>query len=968
MIKLADFEIIETLHESDETVVHRARGPEGPVVLKTSAGEFPSPGIMARLRNEFELGARLKLEGTVRYLRQLPHQKTSVLLIEDFQARPLSWFIRPEAGQVPLDALLDISIALADAIEELHQHDVVHRDISPSNVFYNEVSCELKLGDLGLASRIPRTRQVALPPGQLEGTIAYISPEQTGRMNRDVDYRTDLYSFGATLYHAATKRVPFEGENLMAVVHGHIAREPSPPHELRPELPPQLSDIILRLMSKAAEDRYQSAAGAAADLRRCREALETTGSIPLFPLAEADRSPVFTVSGKLYGRSAPLASLLSAFDRVAGGGRELVFVKGQAGIGKSALVHEVLKSLVVRQGLFSSGKYDYLSRAPLSGLALALRGLLNQLLTESEDQLTIWRERMVASLEDEARLLYDMLPELQYILGPQPDIEELEPLQQRQRFDGRLVALIRCLADADHPLVMFLDDLQWVDPSTLRVLGEIINDARISHILIIGAFRSNEVDSAHPLNVALADWTGARTTSLDLEPLGGGDLEDLVADSTETGREEASPLAEVLLQKTAGNPFFVVRFLYRLAAQGQIFVRSEGRGWAWDLNGIRQLEVAESVATLMAGQVASYTDETRSLLARASNLGGTFDLHSLALVAQVSPRGAVDALWEPVRDGLLLPLGQAQDLYRGAEPDEDLPAQFKFAHDRIQEAVASTLSEGERDRINVEIGRLLRDRIPQDQRKARVLEFVDHLSRGAVLLHPEELEAFPELLLEAGLRTKGATAYDAAVRHLEKGIELLGPDGWSQRYDLMVTLQLERMECIYLGGDTSAALAAFEDVFERATDATDRVRLSSVAIRIYMTEDRVSEAIEVGVKSLALFDAAPPADPDQAQALMGALGQKIGAMLAEKGPTVMTDGPMVEDPRVAALMVLLLETWIGALMVGNLPWSPSRPSPWSACRSSTETPTPRPAATWPRPRSVRSRGTTTGPASSATPA
>ncbi len=389
-------------------------------MLKTSAGEFPAPSTVARLRNEFDLGVDLELKGTVRYLRQLEHNNTRVLIVEDFMARPLSWLLRPEANLVALDTLLDISIDLADALEELHQHDVVHRDISPSNVFYNAETAALKLGDLGLASRIPRTQQAALPPRELEGTIAYISPEQTGRMNRDVDYRTDLYSFGATLYHLATRQVPFEGENMMAVVHGHIARDPAPPHELRSELPQVLSEIILKLMCKAAEERYQSAAGAAADLRRCREMLSAGCKIEAFPLAEEDRSPVFTVSGRLYGRGEQLAGLLSAFDRAAKGARELVLVKGQAGIGKSALVREVLKSWVVQRSLFSSGKYDYLTRAPLAGLALALRRLLNQLLTGSEEQLAGWRERIESALMGEARQLFEMLPELELILGPSP--------------------------------------------------------------------------------------------------------------------------------------------------------------------------------------------------------------------------------------------------------------------------------------------------------------------------------------------------------------------------------------------------------------------------------------------------------------------------------------------------------------------------------------------------------------------
>ncbi len=344
MLDLSDYTLQETLHENDETVVYRAQGPAGPVVLKTSASEFPRPSTVARLRNEYALGAELELRGTVRYLELMPRGKTCVLLIEDFRARPLSWLMRPGAGPVSVEDLLAIGVQLAEAIEELHQHDIVHRDISPGNVFYDPDSGELKLGDLGIASSIPRSRQVAMPPNQLEGTIWYISPEQTGRMNRDVDYRTDLYSFGATLYHLATGRPPFQGEDLMSVVHGHIARELEPAHQVRDDLPPMLSRVLAKLMSKAAEDRYQSAAGVADDLRRCRDALAGAEPMDDFPLAGSDRSLLFTVSGRLFGRDEQLASLLAAFERAAAGERELALVRGVAGIGKSVLVHEVLKS------------------------------------------------------------------------------------------------------------------------------------------------------------------------------------------------------------------------------------------------------------------------------------------------------------------------------------------------------------------------------------------------------------------------------------------------------------------------------------------------------------------------------------------------------------------------------------------------------------------------------------------------
>ncbi len=919
MLALPGYSLTETLHESTETVVYRAEGPDGPVILKSSAAGFPQPGTVARLRNEFALGAELELDGTVRYLDLLPHGSTWVLVIEDFGARPLSWLLRPGAPAVSEEGLLAIAIALLDAVEELHRSDVVHRDISPNNIFFDVSSGLLKLGDLGLASRIPRTRRVAVRPGHLVGTVAYISPEQTGRMNRDVDYRTDLYSCGATLYHLASGRLPFDGPDLMSVVHGHIAREPLPLSAHRPDLPEQVSRIVLKLMSKAAEDRYQSAAGAAADLRRCRDALRDGGGTPDFELGTSDRSPIFTVSGRLVGRDPQLATLRSAFERVADGSSELLLVRGHSGIGKSVLVHEVLGSLMARQGLFFRGKYDYLTRTPFRGLADALRALLNQVLTGSEDEIARWRARVGAALEDEAAILFGLLPELKHLLGEQPAPTELDPVPARARFDGRLVGLVGALAGAEHPLVLFLDDLQWVDPASLRVLGRVVNDPEIHHLLLIGAWRDNEVDDAHPLSVALADWRRDRRTTIYLDTLGTADLAELVADSTETTPAEAEPLAEVLRQKTGGNPFFVVRYLYRLGDEGLLFEAPEGRGWRWNLAGIRQLEVADSVISMMLGQVDGYTEGARDLLARASSLGGTFDLHTLAFVAGVPAKQVVEGLWAPVRDGLVLPLGDTQDLYRGAEPEAGRSARFKFAHDKIREAAAEVVTGIDPDRMDLEIGRLLRDRIPAYQRRGRVLEFVDHLARGAALLDEVERDELSELLLEAGLRARAATAYGAAVRHLRRGIELTGETGWADRYERMVALHRGCVECVYLGGDTAGALALFEEVRGRVHGKPDLAALLCLVQRIYGTEDRLPEALQLGLEGLVMFGAAPPADPDAAQALMGQIGQEIGELLAEKGPGAMTDGPRAEDAGAKALMALLLETWLAALMLGNLP-------------------------------------------------
>ncbi len=912
------YQLQETLHESSESVVRRATDPNGDsVVVKTTASDFPKPASVGRLRREFSLGSSLSIDGVMSYLRMVPTEGSLALILEDFGGVSLSTLRKQ--GDFTVERLLDVAIGLARALAGLHAAGLVHRDVSPGNVLLNPETGVLKLADLGLASRVPRARQVVVPPSRLEGTIAYISPEQTGRMNRAIDYRTDLYSLGATLYHLSTGRLPFDGDDVMSVVHGHIARDPVPPHELRPELPVAFSRIVLRLMAKAAEDRYQSADGLADDLQALRAA-QRNDELATFEPAERDVGQVFTLSEQLYGREAQLAALLSAFDRVAEGGCELLLVTGPAGIGKSMLVNEVHRPIVERRGNFAAGKYDQFGRhKPLSALADALSELLRNVLTEDEADLARWRSRIAEALGAEARALTDVLPELELVLGSLPPVDALHPARARERFDRLMGAFLRVFATAEHPLVIFVDDLQWVDPGSLRLLSELLTDPATHHLLLIGAYRDDEIDAAHPLSVALAELAHAKVASLHLGPLGPEDVAALVSDSTDCSAEVAKPLAELLHQKTGGNPFFLTRFLLQLVEDGLVTLSRSSRAWTWDLAAIRQRAVAETAVELMVGKLRRYSEASQALLQSAACLGSSFDLDHLAAGGQVTPAEVAALLWEPVRDGLVLPLGTAHDLFHGGELPGDLDAlRFRFAHDRIQEAAWSSISDAEREQLHLRIGRLVVERIPAAEREERVFEFVEHFNRATSLLAPQERRALARWNLQAGQRAKSSTAYATAVRHFEQAARLLNDD-WDAHAEQLALLHRQRVECIYLDGDTEGALAAFHAVRPKVTATTDVAGLSCVAMRILQTENRVPEGVQEGLRCLGELGAGVPSDPEAIGARMGELGAEIGTMLAAKGPRALVDGPRVEDPEIAAIAAVLQETWICALMASDLP-------------------------------------------------
>ena len=918
MLNLPGYQIEETLYESSISTVYRAvHESRGAVVLKTATSELPRPSTVARLRREFALGNSLEVPGVVSYLEAIDTPGSVVLVLEDFGGVSLSQMLKEK--RLPVGQILDVANGLARSLSQLHGQQLVHRDISPGNVFYNPGTGELKLGDLGLASPVPRSRQAAVPPERLEGTIAYISPEQTGRMNRAIDYRTDLYSLGAVLYHLLTGRIPFDGRDLMSVIHGHIAKSPVPPHELRPELPRALSRVVLQLMAKAAEDRYQSADGVVADLERIRSSLDEGGLDEFEPTGHTVK-PVFMLSERLYGRELQLEDLLAAFERVADGGCELLLVTGPAGIGKTMLVNEVHKPIVARRGSFTSGKFDLYGRSrPLSALIDALSGLLRDVLATDDTELALWRDNILNALGDEAAALADVLPELEHVLGPLPPVDELHPNQARQRFDRLMGTFLRLFAAEDRPLVIFLDDLQWVDPASLRLLSELVADPETRNLLFIGAYRDDEVDAAHPLSVALAELGGSGVSSLALGPLAEDDIAELVADSTERELWDVTPLAGLVHQKTGGNPFFVAQFLLDLVDDGLVKLAEDRGDWVWSMDEIRLRDIAETVVEFMVAKLGRYSGPCRTLVQLAGCIGNTFKLETLASVSDRPMRDVAARLWAPVRDGLILPLGAAYDVFgRGGAPEEGQVLRCKFAHDRIQEATLSSIPEERLGEMHLNIGRVTYEHIPEEERTERIFEYVGHFNLGVELLSPEEGRWLADLNLQAGLRAKDSTAYAAAVQHFERAAALLDND-WDAEYDQIASLHLQRVECIYLAGDTDGAQAAFEESSPRVRTSPHIAALSQVMMRILQTENRVEEGVTEGLRCLGLLGAGPPADPTAVEAHMGELGAGIGALLAEKGPRALVDGPRAEDPEIVAVCGVLQETWICALMASNLP-------------------------------------------------
>ncbi|MDX2212746.1 MAG: serine/threonine-protein kinase PknK, partial [Oculatellaceae cyanobacterium bins.114] len=639
------YSITEQLYVGSRTAVYRAvqTAQQRSVVIKVLRREYPSFGELVQFHNQYAIAKNLPVAGIVQPLSLEPLGSGYALVMEDVGGVSLEQYI--EQWSLGLTEVLAIALQMADILHDLYQYRVIHKDIKPANILINPDTHQVKLIDFSIASLLSRETQEIQNPSRLEGTLAYMSPEQTGRMNRGIDYRTDFYSFGVTLYELLTGQVPFPSDDLMELVHCHLAKQPIPLDQINlpystTNIPTAVSNIVLKLMAKNAEDRYQSALGLKHDLATCLHAWETTGAIASFALGQRDLCDRFVIPEKLYGRQAEVTELLAAFNRVAQSGKvtaprsELVLVAGFSGIGKTAVVNEIHKPIVRQRGYFIKGKYDQFQRnIPFSALVQALRDLMQQILSDSDTQLQQWRTRILTALGENSQVLMDVIPELEQIIGDQPSVPELAGMAAQNRFNLLFQKFIQALTTPDHPLVMFLDDLQWADSASLTLIKLLLTEANISHLLLIGAYRDNEVSPGHPLMLTLQEVDPAIAHTLILGPLLPQDMNDLIAETLSCSVETALPLAQLVYQKTQGNPFFTNQFLKALHSDGLIIFNRELGYWECDLAQIKPLAISEDVALFMAQQLQKLPPSTQTVLKLAACIGNQFDLATLAIVA-----------------------------------------------------------------------------------------------------------------------------------------------------------------------------------------------------------------------------------------------------------------------------------------------------------------------------------------------
>jgi PAS domain S-box-containing protein len=884
----------QSLREDEEFILYRGRANRAElpsILLLVPASTRPAVESLKKIEHEYSFRDDLDRTWAVRPLALTQCNGHEALVLEDPGGEPLHRLIQ---GPMEAGRFLRIAIGLAGVLRQLHKRKLIHKDVKPSNVLVDSVTGQVWLTGFGITSRLPRERQSVGSPEFIAGTLAYMAPEQTGRMNRSIDSRSDLYALGVTLYEMLTGSLPFAASNPMEWVHCHIARHPVAPHVRMAKLPSCLSAMVMKLIAKTPEERYQTASGVESDLRRCLTEWEERGCIGEFCLGKHDIPDRLLIPEKLYGRASEIETLLAAFDRiVAGGLPELVLVSGYSGIGKSSVINELHKALVPPHGLFASGKFDQYKRdIPYATLAKAFQSLIRPLLSKSEEELSKWRDTLHEALDPHGQLVVELVPELKLILGEQPAVPELPAFDAQNRFHRVLRQFIGVFARPEHPLALFLDDLQWLDAATLDLMEDLLTQPDVKHLLLIGAYRDNEVGPTHPLMSRLDAMrrAGVKLQEIVLAPLTREDLEQLVAHSLHCEPNQARALAELVHEKTNGNPFFAIQFISELADEALLtFDRGEGR-WTWDLSRIRAKDYTDNVVDLMVGKLNRMSPGTQNALKQLACLGNSADVSILHMTYQDSNEEVDRQLWEAVLAGLVF---RSEDSYR-------------FLHDRVQEAAYSLIPKKLRAEMHLRIGRLLAERTPSHEREGRIFEIVNQLNRATHLITSnDERKRLGEFNLIAARRAKLSIAYASALSYLARGRPLLTEESWDTDYELIFSLEYLTAECELLTASMESAEKRLSMLASRANRAHDLAVVTRLQLTLYTALNRLDRGVDICLEYIRRggtdWSAHPTCDDVRREY------DRIWSLLGDRQIEDLLNEPLVADPGILDVLEVLTE-------------------------------------------------------------
>lgn len=855
------FTLTQLLNEGTHTFVYRAIRDinQEKVIIKILNTPYTAEEF-AHFRREYQLQESLQGVGTIKvYSFEMVENTAMIIMEDDNRSVTLKQFLADKPHGISLPEFFQIAIKVTEALEIIHNHHIIHKDINPPNILWDEVHQTAKIIDFGLSSLLLKENLEVQSLQKLEGTLDYISPEQTGRMNRAIDYRSDFYSLGATFYELLTGRHLFEENDILKLVHCHIATTPVPVSEINPNVPEAVSNIISKLLAKVPEERYSSAAGIREDLLKCQQQLAQIGEIEQFELGLKDTHDQLILSQKLYGREEEVMQLLSLFEQVSQGSKVFLLIGGYSGIGKTTVVNEIYKPITKQSAYFVSGKYDQLKRSiPYSGIIESLQALVRYLLTEPESSFASLKEELLKELGNNGRVITDVIPEIELIIGPQPRVTELTPSAEQSRFLNTFICFMRAFAKKEHPLVIFLDDLQWADSASLKLIQALLTDNQLTYFFLIGAFRDNEVKNNHPLLFMKDQLKKAEVMvyNMLLKPLRVRDVHNLLADSLNMKRSEIAPFADLVLSKTHGNPFFINEFLRKLYHDKLLFYSYQEYKWQWDIAKIQEEAITDNVINLLISRIHRLPEATQKILEYAACIGHVFDLETLCIISQRPVQEVSEALSYAMQTSFISPANQN---YQLAEISIDIyplmfdtKIEYRFQHDRVQQAAYQLINDNERQQLHLRIGRLLLKNKKPTKDDEKLFELVDHFNHSLILItHPEEKFELAEYNLWAGKKAKGSAAFDAAINYLEAGLSLISDIPVSAKQKIYFELCKELATCHYITGDFEKAESGYALLLKEVKETQTLMEVYKLQCQMLCTQNKHHAAIQLGLKALA---------------------------------------------------------------------------------------------------------------------
>ncbi|MEL7078444.1 MAG: AAA family ATPase [Cyanobacteria bacterium J06582_2] len=853
-----DCQLVEQVYASTRYRLNRVIYPSDkrPALIKAINSTSPKIEVKRSVVNEYRLLEKFTEQTIIQALRLETYEREPVLVLADFAGKNLLQFWQSQDRSVA--DFLTLAIQLTTALEAIHSQDIIHQNIQPDSMLIDPDSLELKIIDLSLATTKSSTKKKLLPGLNL----AYIAPEQTGRMNIPVDYRTDFYSTGIIFYQMLTGSLPYQAQQSLELIHCHLAQVPTSPKDYDADIPETLSSIVMKLLAKNPGDRYQSASALKADFEKCQTQHREQKSIELFELGALDRRSQFELSTKLYGRAAALNAIAESLARINSDETEILLLTGDSGVGKTALVNQVIPSICGKRGYFITGKFEpFTKETPYKAITQALGELIQQLLTETQENRQFWQQKIQKALGNNGKVITNILPELELIIGSQPDLLPLQFKERENLFNTVFVKFIQIFAGSKLPLILFLDNLQWADSSSLSLIELLVNDCQGSNLLIVGAYRDRQLERAAPLLQTIAHIAQTvRVNQVVLSPLTTRDISSLLLDSLQCDLDKSLPLAQLLWQRTHGNPFFVHLLLQSFYQEKLLKFDFSNSNWEWSINELHNTLIANyNVVELVCRNLNQLPPTCLQILKLAACIGNGFDLEPLKAVWQKVKEYSINfsASLEP--SIVIQELGHA--LQSGIIVAKESPekVEYQFVHDRVHQAVYSLLEPEELIQLHLIVGNFCLEQTPLAEIDEKIFEIVRHLNLGRTLLKNElELNRLIELNLAAGKKAKAANAYQVAANYLDLALDLLPSFYWQDNYALILAVYLQASEVHYLNGNFVYAEQLGNVVLEEAKTVLERVQVYQNKIRTHIAQNEMQPAVDTGLQVLKLLDVELP--------------------------------------------------------------------------------------------------------------